>query len=427
VAFTIFHPSPRSSVELPRSGDPDQAPHPGTWRSVLTFARRHRCLVLAGTEVAAVVAAVALVGTKVPGLVSSVGANLGKLRHPSPLTLVVALAAETVSLLASAVIPRLLLREHRVRLALRDAFAIGITANGLSVILPGGAVPSGVWQARQLNRRGACPTLAAWSVLAGGFASSVTLIVLLLLGAGVAGVISALWAVVLIVLVLAGSAAFLAAVHRVDRLHAWSTARGRDDHDRLLARLVARFAGLAGEAARWRAGWRTGTEVLAAAAINWLADAGCLIAAFALVGTPVPWRTVLVAYAAGQLLGAVVPLPGGLGAVEGGLVGTLVALGSAAGPVVVVVAIYRLVGYWLPAVAALPAYGWARRSVGPAVPSPLTADPAAPRPVAAVVGPAALVQMHPVAPAVLVAPVAPAALVDSVAESSGRASPEPSC
>jgi hypothetical protein len=91
----------------------------------------------------------------------------------------------------------------------------------------------------------------------------------------------------------------------------------------------------------------------------------------------VPWQSILVAYAAGQLLGAVVPLPGGLGAVEGGLVGTLVALGSPAGSVVVAVAIYRLVGYWLPAAAALPAYGWARRNVVVALPAVAAALPAA--------------------------------------------------
>jgi putative heme transporter len=365
VAFTTLQPgavpaSPGSTKSWARSG--------------IGRLLHHRGVVLALIEVVAAALAAVLVGSKIPSLVSSIGHNLDRLRHPSPFGLGLALGAELVALMAAAVIPRLLLRRHGVALGRRDALAIGIAANGLAVVVPGGAVPSSVWLARQLNRRGASATLAAWSVLASGFAAAITLIMLLLIGAGVAGVISGLDTVALAVVVVVGGAVFLGAVHRVDRLAAWS--ESRDGHD-LFSRLVARFVALAAEAARWRAGWRTGTEVLAASVVNWLADAGCLVAVFALVRAPVPWQSILVAYAAGQLLGAVVPLPGGLGAVEGGLVGTLVALGSPAGPVVVAVAIYRLVGYWLPAAAALPAYGWARRNVVAVLPAVAAALPAA--------------------------------------------------
>jgi uncharacterized membrane protein YbhN (UPF0104 family) len=319
---------------------------------------RHRALALIGTELVVLVAVASLVGSRIPGLVSSIGNYLDQLRHPSPVLLGAAVAAEAVSLFAVAMIPRLLVGAHGVRFRRRDAIAVGLTANGLAVVLPGGSVPSSVWLAHQLTRRGARATLAAWSVLASGFASSVTLILILLIGAGVASVISPFLTVLLVLVVLFGSAGFLSLVHRVDTLAAWSAGQ---EGDSVISRVVARFVGMAAEAAQWRAGWRTGGAVLFAAAVNWIGDAACLVAVFGVVDSSVPWRSVLVAYAAGQLLGAVVPLPGGLGAVEGGLVGTLVALGSPAGPAILVVAIYRLLGYWLPAVAALPAYGWARR------------------------------------------------------------------
>jgi uncharacterized protein (TIRG00374 family) len=103
--------------------------------------------------------------------------------------------------------------------------------------------------------------------------------------------------------------------------------------------------------------------VLAACLVNWLADAGCLTGAFLVLRMPVPWKALLLAYAAGQLAGAVVPLPGGLGAVEGGMIGVLVVFGVGAGPAVAVVAVYRLIGYWGPLLVALPGYGWARRPV----------------------------------------------------------------
>ncbi len=321
---------------------------------------RHRALTLLAAELAVIMVALVVVGSKVPGLVDSLGRYVGELRHPSPFALGVAVLAEGISLFAVTLIPRLLVNKHQVSLRRRDAFAVGLTANGMSVVLPGGSVPSSVWLAHQLSRRGAKPTLAAWVVLAGGFSSTVTLFVILLIGAGLASVISPLLTVVLLAVTVVAAAVFVGLVHRVDTLAAWSE---RQVGEGMFLRSVDRFVGLAAEATQWRAGWRTGAQVLLASSVNWLGDAVCLIAVFDLAHASVPWRTVLVAYAAGQLLGAVVPLPGGLGAVEGGLVGTLVALGSPAGPVIIVVALYRLIGYWLPAAAALPAYTWARHHV----------------------------------------------------------------
>lgn len=382
MAYTTF--DPRAALpDDPSTGDAgavEVAPtSAGQDRSRRVWARvvRHRRLAVVGAELGAGAVVLSMLGSKVPDLISSVGKDVAKLRHPAPLGLALAFIATLVALLALAVVPRFLLRRHGVPLGRLDALAIGVAANGLAVVLPGGVVPSNVWLAHQLNRRGAPATLAAWCVLASGFASAVTLILLLLIGAGVAGVLSVPVTLALVVFVVAGSASFLGLVHRVEHIGRWLAAREAEGSEPgLSGRVCSRLVSTAGEAAQFRCGWRTGSAVLGAATVNWLADAGCLVAVFALVRTPVPWRSVLVAFAAGQLLGALVPLPGGLGAVEGGLIGTLVALGSPAAPVVVAVAIYRLIGYWLPAAAALPAYSWARRRV--------ESEPAAePTPVAA--------------------------------------------
>ncbi|MCL2395298.1 MAG: flippase-like domain-containing protein [Acidimicrobiaceae bacterium] len=379
MALTTF--DPRAALPDDPSTGPAGAPaleREAWWRVSARAIGRHRRLAVAGAELGAGAVVVSMVGSKVPDLVSSVGKDVAKLRHPSLLALALALIAEVVALLAAALVPRFLLRRHGVPLGRRDAFAIGVAANGLAVVLPGGMVPSSVWLAHQLGRRGAPATLAAWCVLASGFASAVTLILLLLVGAGVAGVLSVPVMLGLLAFVVTGSASFLAVVHRVDRIGRWLAAHdsGGPGSAGLARRLLGRFASGAAEAATWRTGWRTGLAVLTAATVNWLADVGCLVAVFALVRTPLPWHSLLLAFAAGQLLGALVPLPGGLGAVEGGLVGTIVALGSPAAPVVVAVAVYRLVGYWLPAAAALPAYSWARRQVdaeAPGEPTPAAA------------------------------------------------------
>ena len=57
--------------------------------------------------------------------------------------------------------------------------------------------------------------------------------------------------------------------------------------------------------------------------MSWLADAVVLAAAFELAGLAIPWRRLLFAYAASKMGGGLVPLPGGLGGVEGGLLGAL--------------------------------------------------------------------------------------------------------
>ena len=82
-----------------------------------------------------------------------------------------------------------------------------------------------------------------------------------------------------------------------------------------------------------------------------LAEAGLLAAAFAVAGTPVPWRGLLLAGAAGQLGARLVPLPGGLGGVEGGVLGALALTGTHPATALTAVIIYRVAGYWAPGAA----------------------------------------------------------------------------
>jgi len=98
----------------------------------------------------------------------------------------------------------------------------------------------------------------------------------------------------------------------------------------------------------------------AAAAARWwlllggaaaLAEAGLLAAAFEVAGTPVPWRGLLLACAAGQLGARLVPLPGGLGGMEGGVLGALALTGTHPATALTAVIVYRVAGYWAPGAA----------------------------------------------------------------------------
>ena len=103
-----------------------------------------------------------------------------------------------------------------------------------------------------------------------------------------------------------------------------------------------------------------------------LADASVLAACFGLAGQPVPWRGLLFAYATGQLAGRLVPLPGGLGGVEGGVLGALMLTGTPAAAAAAAVIAHRVTGCWaVGATGAAVAAGLARRRP----PGPLHPDP----------------------------------------------------
>jgi uncharacterized membrane protein YbhN (UPF0104 family) len=83
----------------------------------------------------------------------------------------------------------------------------------------------------------------------------------------------------------------------------------------------------------------------ALSAVNWLLDAVCLALCFRAVHEPVPWGAVLLAFAGAKVIGSIGITPGGLGLVEGGLVGTFVAYGTKAPAAAAGVLVYRAVTF----------------------------------------------------------------------------------
>lgn len=102
---------------------------------------------------------------------------------------------------------------------------------------------------------------------------------------------------------------------------------------------------------------RTRDRRLLGALAWWAFDIGALWAALHAFGGGLPVAELVLAYLVGTL-GNLLPLPGGVGGVEGGIIGGLNACGVDLGTAVVAVLAYRLVSLWLPAAAgvlALPA------------------------------------------------------------------------
>jgi uncharacterized membrane protein YbhN (UPF0104 family) len=218
-------------------------------------------------------------------------------------------------------------------------------------------VLGGVYSFRQLHRRGADDVLAGWTPLAAIALSELALIGLSGVGLMIDDGTEGIWGVVGVVAVLvvfAGAVAF--AWSRRDSVLARLVNPGRylqrvvdwprDDAAVLLGRLGDRAAAIAPRPHEWAL---SSTWALA----NWVFDAACLALAFVAVGGRVPWRILLLAYAATQLAASVPITPGGLGVIEGGLALALVTSGSAEASTVAAVLFYRLISFW----ALLPA-GW---------------------------------------------------------------------
>jgi len=79
---------------------------------------------------------------------------------------------------------------------------------------------------------------------------------------------------------------------------------------------------------------------------------------------------VLMGYLIGQL-GGLLPLPGGVGGIDGGLIGVLVLYGAPVAPTVAAVLAYRLILFWVPLIVGAPAfYTLWRRMTGRSLMSP---------------------------------------------------------
>ncbi|UDY34443.1 lysylphosphatidylglycerol synthase domain-containing protein [Dermatobacter hominis] len=93
-----------------------------------------------------------------------------------------------------------------------------------------------------------------------------------------------------------------------------------------------------------------------------LATVGCLVAAVRTMGGALDPPSVALVALAVMLVAAFLPIPGGAGVVEAGLVGGLVVFGERAAVAVPAVALFRLVSFWIPLVAGFVALRWLRRN-----------------------------------------------------------------
>lgn len=163
----------------------------------------------------------------------------------------------------------------------------------------------------------------------------------------------------LVALAIAGAVTFVPedVERRVER---WAVGHGRT------ARLAARLSTVPATAS---AGIRLagrhivrGDLALIGAILYWAFNIAILWASFRAFGDAPPLAIIVMAYFVG-MLGNLLPLPGGVGGVDGGMIGAFAAFGVAGGLALVAVLTYRVLAFWLPTVPGVLAYLQLRRTV----------------------------------------------------------------
>ena len=144
------------------------------------------------------------------------------------------------------------------------------------------------------------------------------------------------------------------------RLERWASGSGRLAH--WVARAVT-VPALAASGVRTAIGLiRERDPGLLGAVAWWGFDIGVLWAMFHAFGEPPPFTVIWMSYFIG-MLGNLLPLPGGLGGVEGGMIGALAAFGVNLDLAVLAVLSYRAISFWLPTVPGAVAYFQLRHTV----------------------------------------------------------------
>jgi putative heme transporter len=95
----------------------------------------------------------------------------------------------------------------------------------------------------------------------------------------------------------------------------------------------------------------------------WAFDIGVLWSSFHAFGATPPIAAIVMAYFVGTLANAL-PLPGGIGGVDGGMIGAFLAFGVEPGAAVIAVLTYRAIAFWLPTLPGAIAYLQLRRTMG---------------------------------------------------------------
>jgi uncharacterized protein (TIRG00374 family) len=314
--------------------------------------------------IAAIVAVVLLAGLYflIPKL-AGLNKTWGQLKHGDPVLLGVGAVLELASVAGYALLFRNVFGRGMSRIDWRASIQIplaGIAAIRLLSAAGAGGVAVTVWALRRAGMRRAviaCRMVASYVIQ-----YSIYMAAMLVCGLGLrfglfSGggsfsllIIPAMFAAIVIMLV---AAMIFIPQDFERRLGQLAQRRGRIGH--WAARLATAPETMG-------AGVRTAVTVLrerplalVGAAAYWGFDIAVLGLSFHAFGQVVPVAALVMGYFIGTL-GSLLPLPGGIGGVEGGMIGAFVAFGVPGGRAVIGVLAYRAISFWLPTIPGIVGY-----------------------------------------------------------------------
>jgi uncharacterized protein (TIRG00374 family) len=300
-----------------------------------------RKLVRRTLQIVAALAAVGLVLLFAPGL--------GQVRHllteARPEWLALAVALEAMSCVSYVLMFRPIFCQN---MPWRTSWEIGLAELGAGSIVPAsgaGGLALGAW----ILREGGMPAerIASRSVAFFLIKSSVNFIAVAVLGTvmavGLLGPDLSPW---LTAVPAAGAMLVIAAVLVVPRLGVGGPVSADAGRTRKAVREVRKaLVGGAREAVQIV---RSRNLLVITGSVGyWAWDNAVLWATFHAFDYSPPITVILLGYLIGQL-GGLLPLPGGLGGIDGGLIGTLIVYGIPAAVTTAAVLVYRVILFWLP-------------------------------------------------------------------------------
>ncbi len=329
------------------------------------FLRRHgRAL----TVVVGVAAIGGFIQFVVPQL-NSLGPTLHRLRTADPKWLGFGVVLEALSLGGYIALFRTVFSCHGVRIGWKASYQItlaGVVATKLFAAAGAGGVALTVWALRAagLSARSVARRVLAFEFFLYGVYTGTLVVVGIGLRSGLfAG--RAPWTLTVAPAVL-GTAGILALLSMralpADFERRMKPLAGARRGRRLLARLASApwavhdALGIAFSLIRERKPWLIG------AIAYWGFDIATLWTCFHAFGSPPTVAVLVMAYFVGALANTL-PLPGGLGGVEAGMIGAFLAFGTHGSLAILAVLSYRLISFWLPTAPGAAAYLQLRRTV----------------------------------------------------------------
>ncbi|MGP0031490.1 MAG: lysylphosphatidylglycerol synthase transmembrane domain-containing protein [Acidimicrobiales bacterium] len=269
-----------------------------------------------------------------------------------------AVVAEALSFVCFAALQQQFLRSGGLTAPRVPLLNMTFASQAMANSLPAGNAVAAIYAFRWYRRFGADDTLAAWSLAGTMVATAVTLSLVaaggLVLATGegasldlVPVLIGVLLFTVALGVLFVYERPLFAVVSWAIRASRRLIGRPRGDTTAEIERIVAWVTTV-------RLGWRQIRNILLWGTANWLFDCACFAMMFWAIGSPVPWKGLLLAYGAGQLAATLPITPGGLGVVEGSITIALVAFGGVEVTTVDAVLLYRFISFWLVLVV-----GWA--------------------------------------------------------------------